>query len=174
VNGFASESIHSAQDDKTNGKDLDVFRAFAKAGQRLAEIHVNYEQQPEYNLTKAEKKGEKPDYGVTKMKLSKGQNHAHLQPIPNPERHSKRNLRLSPRQSLGPGMDHRSISGLNRQTQRHHQRSQPAPTIRDTFSASSAKSSPSAWSPSKLFGPCRHSACPHKLRAPKRNSQPSL
>jgi len=31
-------------------KDVDVFRAFVRAGQRLAEIHVHYEQQPEYAL----------------------------------------------------------------------------------------------------------------------------
>jgi len=52
-------------------KDLEVFRTFVKAGQRLAEIHVHYEQQPEYPLEKIEKKGEKPDYRVEKMKLSK-------------------------------------------------------------------------------------------------------
>ena len=52
-------------------KDVDVFHAFVKAGQRLAEIHVHYEQQPEYPLTKVEKAGEKLDYRVTKMKLSK-------------------------------------------------------------------------------------------------------
>jgi predicted helicase len=51
--------------------DLAVFRAFVTAGQRLADIHVHYEQQPEYKLTKVEKKGEKLDYRVTKMKLSK-------------------------------------------------------------------------------------------------------
>ena len=51
--------------------DTRVFRALAKAGQRLAEIHVHYEQQPEYKLTKTEKAGEKLDYRVTKMKLSK-------------------------------------------------------------------------------------------------------
>ena len=50
---------------------LRYFRAFVKAGQRLAEIHVHYEQQPEYSVTKTEKKGEKLDYRVTKMKLSK-------------------------------------------------------------------------------------------------------
>lgn len=71
VIGLATESSHSAQDDKTKRNDLDVFRAFARAGQRLADIHVHYEQQPEYNLTKIEKKGEKLDYRVTKMKLSK-------------------------------------------------------------------------------------------------------
>ena len=48
-----------------------VFRALAKAGQRLAEIHVHYEKQPEYKLTTKEKAGEKLNYRVTKMRLSK-------------------------------------------------------------------------------------------------------
>ena len=71
----------SARDDKAENssvssvtsvvKDVDVFRALVKAGQRLAEIHVHYEQQPEYSLTKTEKTGEKLDYRVTKMRLSK-------------------------------------------------------------------------------------------------------
>jgi predicted helicase len=52
-------------------KGFDLFRQLAKAGQRLAEIHVRYEQQPEYKLTKTEKAGEKLDYRVKKMKLSK-------------------------------------------------------------------------------------------------------
>jgi predicted helicase len=47
------------------------FRAFVQAGHRLAEIHVDCERQPEYPLTKVEKTGEKLDYRVTKMKLSK-------------------------------------------------------------------------------------------------------
>jgi predicted helicase len=59
----------SARNDKLSF--VDVFRAFAKAGQRLAEIHVHYEQQPEYPLVKTEKKGEQLDYRVEKMKLSK-------------------------------------------------------------------------------------------------------
>jgi predicted helicase len=50
---------------------LEVFRAFVKAGQHLTEIHVHYEQQPEYKLTKVEKRGEKLDYRVKKMKLGK-------------------------------------------------------------------------------------------------------
>jgi predicted helicase len=54
-----------------NDKDSEVFRRLAKAGQRLAEIHVHYEQQPEHALTKTEKKGEKLDYLVKKMKLTK-------------------------------------------------------------------------------------------------------
>ena len=52
-------------------KDLKVFRAFAKTGKRLAEIHVHYEDQPEYKLKKIEKPGKKLDYYVTKMRLSK-------------------------------------------------------------------------------------------------------
>ena len=61
----ATSSDGSAQDDRV------VFWAFVKAGQRLADIHVNYEQQPEYQLEKKEKAGEKLDYRVTKMRLSK-------------------------------------------------------------------------------------------------------
>ena len=52
-------------------QNLEVFRELVKAGQRLAEIHVHYEQQPEYPLTKKEKAGEKLDYRVTKMRLGK-------------------------------------------------------------------------------------------------------
>ena len=71
----------SARDDKSQKlsansassavQDVDVFRDLVQAGQRLAEIHVHYEQQPEYPLTKTEKAGEKLDYRVTKMRLSK-------------------------------------------------------------------------------------------------------
>jgi predicted helicase len=50
---------------------LALFRALAQAGQHLAEIHGHYEQQPEYELTKIEKAGEKLDYRVKKMKLNK-------------------------------------------------------------------------------------------------------
>lgn len=76
VKGLASESLHSAQDDKVESvhktpTDRDIFHAFVRAGRRLAEIHVNYEQQPEYPLIKKEKEGEKLDYRVEKMRLSK-------------------------------------------------------------------------------------------------------
>jgi predicted helicase len=67
-----ARSFDSAQDDRAGEmRDVEIFRAFVKAGQRLAEIHVHYEQQPEYPLTKKEKEGEKLDYRVQKMKLSK-------------------------------------------------------------------------------------------------------
>ena len=51
--------------------DVDVFRRLVNAGRRLAEIHVHYEQQPEYPLTRTEKAGQKLDYRVAKMRLSK-------------------------------------------------------------------------------------------------------
>jgi hypothetical protein len=71
-NGLAHEFVHSAQDDRVGIKsDLECFRAAVKVGQRLAEIYVHYEQQPEHPLTKREKEGEKLDYRVTKMRLSK-------------------------------------------------------------------------------------------------------
>ena len=47
------------------------FRGFAEIGKRLAEIHVNYEQQPEYPLEKIESSGVALDWRVEKMKLSK-------------------------------------------------------------------------------------------------------
>jgi predicted helicase len=47
------------------------FWAFANAGKRLAEIHVNYEQQPEYELQWLENRELPLDWRVEKMKLSK-------------------------------------------------------------------------------------------------------
>ena len=41
-----SRKKRAPQENKVES-DVDVFRAFVKAGERLAEIHVNYEQQPE-------------------------------------------------------------------------------------------------------------------------------
>jgi predicted helicase len=64
----------TAQDDNAGGGTgggTELFRAFVHAGKRLAEIHVQYEQQPEYPLTKTEKAGEKLDWRVTKMRLTK-------------------------------------------------------------------------------------------------------
>ena len=47
------------------------FRRFAEIGKRLAEIHVNYEHQPEYPLEKIETPGAPLDWRVEKMRLSK-------------------------------------------------------------------------------------------------------
>jgi predicted helicase len=47
------------------------FKAFAKAGKRLAELHVDYEKQKEYPLERREKPGEKLNLRVEKMRLSK-------------------------------------------------------------------------------------------------------
>ncbi|MCP2728648.1 type ISP restriction/modification enzyme [Limnofasciculus baicalensis] len=47
------------------------FHPFAIAGKRLTEIHVNYEQQPEYRLKHIENKDLPIDWRVEKMRLSK-------------------------------------------------------------------------------------------------------
>lgn len=47
------------------------FFAFAKAGKKLAALHVNYEQQKEYPLDRMETPGLPLDWRVEKMKLSK-------------------------------------------------------------------------------------------------------
>ncbi|MBP8001627.1 MAG: N-6 DNA methylase [Chloroflexi bacterium] len=47
------------------------FWAFVRAGERLAEIHVNYESQPQYPLTTLENPDLPLDYRVEKMRLSK-------------------------------------------------------------------------------------------------------
>ncbi|HEX7720613.1 MAG TPA: type ISP restriction/modification enzyme [Pyrinomonadaceae bacterium] len=47
------------------------FKSFVDIGKRLAEIHVNYEQQPEYPLERIEAPGKPLDWRVEKMKLSK-------------------------------------------------------------------------------------------------------
>ena len=50
---------------------LSDFWSYVKAGQRLGEIHVSYEDQPEYHLDFIETPGEPLDWRVEKMKLSK-------------------------------------------------------------------------------------------------------
>ena len=47
------------------------FRGFAKAGAKLADLHVNYEKQPEYPLQRLENKDAPLNWRVEKMKLSK-------------------------------------------------------------------------------------------------------
>ena len=47
------------------------FWGFANAGKQLAELHVNYEKQPEYKLTWIEEETAKVHYRVDKMVLSK-------------------------------------------------------------------------------------------------------
>jgi hypothetical protein len=47
----------------------EIFRAFADAGKRLADLHVSYEQQPEYPLERVEKG--QLNWRVEKMRLSK-------------------------------------------------------------------------------------------------------
>jgi hypothetical protein len=63
-------SVGLARDDRFK-TDVEVFRAFVKTGERLADLHINYEKQPEFPLEKIEKTGEKLDWRVEKMRLSR-------------------------------------------------------------------------------------------------------
>jgi predicted helicase len=51
-------------------KSIDQFNAFVSAGERLADLHVNYESQPEYPLERIET-GKTLNWRVQKMKLAK-------------------------------------------------------------------------------------------------------
>lgn len=47
------------------------FKSSAEAGEKLAELHINYEKQPQFALNEIENPKEKPTYHVEKMRLSK-------------------------------------------------------------------------------------------------------
>ncbi len=63
--------IEGLKDGQENPENPDHFWAFAKAGQRLAEIHVGYEDMPEYPVTFIENPDQPLDWRVEKMRLSK-------------------------------------------------------------------------------------------------------
>jgi predicted helicase len=73
----STSSGQAAQDDKASHdrhaerSRSALFWDFAKAGEQLADLHVNYEHQPKYPLTFIETEGEQLDWRVEKMKLSK-------------------------------------------------------------------------------------------------------
>ena len=52
-------------------KSMESFRAFVSAGERLADLHVNYESQKEYPLEKIETPDKPLNWRVEKMKLTK-------------------------------------------------------------------------------------------------------
>lgn len=52
-------------------KTIEQFSAFASAGERLADLHVNYEDQQEFPLEKIENPDAPLNWRVTKMKLTK-------------------------------------------------------------------------------------------------------
>ncbi len=55
----------------TSPAPTEVFRAFADTGARLAELHVHYEQQPEYPLTRSEQAGVALNWRVERMRFGK-------------------------------------------------------------------------------------------------------
>ncbi|AFM26103.1 type ISP restriction/modification enzyme [Desulfomonile tiedjei] len=52
-------------------KTIDQFCAFVSAGERLADLHINYESQPEHPLEKIENPDKTLNWRVEKMKLTK-------------------------------------------------------------------------------------------------------
>jgi predicted helicase len=58
-------------DHKASKKDAAVFHAFARAGEKLADLHVNYEAQKEFKLKRIENKSVPLDWRVEAMKLTK-------------------------------------------------------------------------------------------------------
>ena len=62
-------TLPKASAQPTAERPKQIFRAFADAGKRLADLHVNYEQQPEYPLERVEKG--QLNWRAEKMRLSK-------------------------------------------------------------------------------------------------------
>jgi len=58
-------------DPKASKKDAAVFHAFAEAGRYLANLHINYEQQPEFPLERLENKHVPLNWRVEAIKLTK-------------------------------------------------------------------------------------------------------
>ncbi len=137
ASGPDSAKVHPVSSVSPVLKDFDLFSQMAKAGARLADIHVHYEQQPEFKLTKVEKAGEKLDYRVTKMKLSKDKTTLIYNQF----------LTLSgiPKETYEYRLGNRSSNGssINIKSQPTSAAASPttptAPTTRNTSSASSAK-----------------------------------
>lgn len=118
----------------------------SKQGKRLAEIHVHYEDQPEYPLKKIEKPGKKLDYSVTKMHLSKDKTQIAyndfltLSGVP-PEIFEYASATAPPSTGSLTSTKSQPTSGAASPT------TPTAPTIRPTSSASSVRSSPLASKP---------------------------
>jgi predicted helicase len=72
----ADGTLHGApepnkkSDHKPSQKDAAIFHAFADAGEKLADFHINYEKQKEYPLKRIENKEVPLDWRVEKMKLT--------------------------------------------------------------------------------------------------------
>ena len=80
------------------------FWAFAKAGQRLGEIHVGYEAVAEYPLDFIETPDVQLDWRVEKMRLSKDKTQLVYNEFPNPRRHTREGVGLSARKSVRVGV----------------------------------------------------------------------
>ena len=80
------------------------FRAFARAGQRLAEIHAGYEEQPEYPLESIENPELPLDWRVEKMRLSKDKTADPIQRLPDTRWNPAGSVGLPARESVCAGV----------------------------------------------------------------------
>ena len=101
------------------------FWGFAKAGERLGEIHTNYEEAEEYPLRFIETPRHPAQLARRQNETIQRQHTNHIQRLPNPRRHPRKRTKIQTRQSFSIRMDNQPIPNQNRQTQRHHQQPQP-------------------------------------------------
>ena len=111
--------------------------------QRLMELHIDYEKQPEYPLEQIETQGQS-HFRVEKMKLSKDKSELRYNDFLHPQRHPRRafDYRLGNRSALEWVIDQYRVStdprsGIVNDPNRDDDH--------DTSSASSARSSPFRW-----------------------------
>ena len=90
----------------TGSKSSTGFWRFAKAGQRLSEIHVGYEDMPEYPLTFIETPDMPLDWRVEKMRFSKDKTQIVYNDFLTLDGISPESTGLSAWESLGVRMDH--------------------------------------------------------------------
>ena len=110
-----------------------AFWEFVEAGKRLADVHVHYEDQPEYKLDLIETPDIPLDWRAAQMKFSKDKNtdknttiFLTLAGIP------RGGVTVSVREPLGVGVGGGSVSCQNRQTERHRERPRTAQTMKPT------------------------------------------
>ena len=90
------------------------FWEFVEAGRRLAEIHVHYEDQPQYKLDLIETPNMPLNWNVEKMRFSKDKTQIRYNDFPDIRGDSYRGIPISVREPFSVGVGSRSVSRQNR------------------------------------------------------------
>ena len=101
------------------------FRAFAKAGEKLARLHLDYETLEPWPLKWIETPGVPLSYRVEKMKLSKDKSTLVVNPSLTLAGIPPGGRRVPPGQPQRAGMGDRPVPGPHGQAERHQERSEP-------------------------------------------------